>query len=189
MPRNYQTANPVQFQRLPNLTRSDTWTMDFLRSAKIGHIAHSRGDQPFVTPTNFWFDDANHRIIFHSNITGRIRDNLQNNPKVCMEASEYGRFLPANTALEFSVQYRSVMVFGTVKLIEDPSEKAEVLYNLINKYFPYMIPGKEYRPITDQELTRTSVYALLIESWSGKENWEEKAEELPDWPILPDHIK
>jgi hypothetical protein len=37
--------------------------------------------------------------------------------------------------------------------------------------------GHECRPITDQELARTSVYAMTVESWSGKENWPEQAEQ------------
>ena len=51
----------------------------------------------------FWYDEANERIIFHSNLAGRIRANLEHNPKVCLEASEMGRLLPSNVALEFSV--------------------------------------------------------------------------------------
>jgi uncharacterized protein len=38
---------------------------------------------------------------------------------------------------------------------------------LIEKYYPTMTAGKECRPITDQELKRTSAYAIAIESWSG----------------------
>ena len=182
MPRNYENASPTQYQRIPDHTRDDAWIRKFLDKAAIGHISHSRGDQPFVTPTNFWYDDAGRRIIFHSNITGRTRSNMENNPKVCMEISEYGRFLPANTALEFGVQYRSVMVFGTVHILEENKEKIEVLNNLLKKYFPNLTPGKEYRPITEPELARTTVYAIRIDSWSGKENWDELAEELPDWP-------
>lgn len=189
MPRNYDHARPTQYQRIPSHTRDETWIKEFLRTAKVGHVAHSRGEQPFVTPTNFWYDEAGQRILFHSNIAGRTRDNLENNPKVCMEASEYGRFLPANTALEFGVQYRSVMVFGTVHILEDAGEKTEALYQILKKYFPHMTPGVEYRPITDQELARTTVYAIQIESWSGKENWDEQAEELPDWPPLPANLK
>lgn len=189
MPKNYQNASPTQYQRIPSHTRDDAWIKAYLRNAEIGHLAHSRGDQPFVTPTNFWFDEAKHRIIFHSNIIGRTRDNLEHNPKVCLEASEYGRFLPANTALEFGIQYRSVMVFGTVQILEDDQEKNEVLINLLQKYFPLMTPGKEFRPITKQELARTCVYAIQIGSWSGKENWDEQAEELPDWPPLPETLK
>jgi hypothetical protein len=52
-----------------------------------------------------------------------------------------------------------------------------------------MQPGREYRPITPQEMARTTVYAIQIDSWSGKENWDEQAEELTDWPPLPDEIK
>jgi nitroimidazol reductase NimA-like FMN-containing flavoprotein (pyridoxamine 5'-phosphate oxidase superfamily) len=189
MPRNYQNAGPTQYQRIPAHTRDEAWIKEFLRRAPIGHLAHSQDDQPFITPTNFWYDEAKHRIIFHSNIAGRMRDNLAHNPKVCLETSEYGRFLAANTALEFGIQYRSVMVFGTVQILEDEEESTRVLYSLLKKYFPHLTPGKEYRPITKQELARTSVYALHIESWSGKENWDEQAEELPDWPPLPTKLK
>jgi len=188
MPRNYANASPTQFQRIPSHTRDEAWIKEFLHHCQIGHVAHSRGEQPFITPTNFWFDEDRRRIIFHSNIAGRIRDNLEHHPTVCMEASEYGRFLPANTALEFGVQYRSVMLFGTILILENAEEKKEVLNQLLKKYFPHMEPGKEYRPITEQELARTSVYAIQIESWSGKENWEEQAEQLPDWPPLPDEL-
>ena len=186
MPRNYEQAAPAQYQRRPEHNRDDAWIRAFLQRAEIGHLAHSRDGQPFITPTNFWFDEARHQIIFHSNISGRLRDNLAHNPKVCLEASEYGRFLPANTALEFSTQYRSVMVFGTVEILSETEARRQALYELIKKYFPELTPGKEYRPITDKELARTTVYALKIESWSGKENWPQQADQLPDWPPLPE---
>lgn len=179
----------TQKQRLPEYTRDDTWVAAFLHRVEIGHVAHAVDGQPFVTPTNFWFDEDNRRIVFHSNIVGRMRSNLEANPLVCFECMEYGRFLPANTALEFSTQYRSVMVFGRVVVLSDAEEKRRVLYALIGKYFPSMTAGKEYRPITDKELARTSVYALQIESWTGKENWQEKAEESPEWPPLPEHFQ
>jgi uncharacterized protein len=73
-------------------------------------------------------------------------------------------------------------------------EKRRALYGLIGKYYPTMTAGKEYRPITDQELKRTSVYAIAtlaplrgavrVESWSGKRNWSEEAEQSDEWPRL-----
>ncbi|HEY3311859.1 MAG TPA: pyridoxamine 5'-phosphate oxidase family protein [Anaerolineales bacterium] len=189
MPRNYDNASPTQYQRIPSHTRNDEWIKEFLRHSELGHLAHSRADQPFITPTNFWYDEAGKRICFHSNIAGRMRDNLEHNPNACFETSEYGRFLPANTALEFGIQYRSVMVFGSVQIVETELEKAEILYQLLKKYFPRVTPGKEFRPITPQELARTTVYTLQIESWSGKENWDDQAEQLPDWPALPEEFK
>ena len=183
MPRDY-SHSPTAFQRLPEYTRDDNWIRAFLREAKVGHIASFWDEQPFLTPSNFWFDEANHRIIFHSNITGRIRANIERNPKVCLEASEMGKLLPSNIALEFSLQYRSAVVFGSARIIEEPAEKRAALYGLIKKYFSEMEAGKEYRPITDKELKRTTVYALEIESWSGKENWKDRADQSKEWPPL-----
>lgn len=186
MPRNYDLASrpPTANQRLPEYTRDEEWIRAFLRAAPVGHIATQWDDQPFVTPTTFWFDEANRRILFHSNIAGRLRANIERNPKVCLEASEMGRLLPSNIALEFSLQYRSVMVFGTARILESDEEKRAALYGLIRKYFPGMEAGREYRPITDKELKRTSVYELKIESWSGKENWKDRADQSDEWPAL-----
>ncbi len=99
-----------------------------------------------------------------------------------------GRFLASNVALELSVQYASVIAFGRVRVLEDPAEKRRALYGLIAKYFPGMRAGHEYRPITDQELDRTSVYAMAVESWSGKENWPEQAEQSDQWLPLNNQI-
>ena len=184
MPRNYQNQSPTAYQRLPEYTRNDDWIRTYLRDAQIGHIATTWDGQPFITPSNFWFDEANHRIIFHSNITGRVRANIERNPRVCFEASELGKLLPSNVAMEFSLQYRSVMVFGSAHVIEDDEGKKAALYSLLKKYFPEMEAGKEYRPITDKELKHTSVYAIEIESWSGKENWSDQAEQSIEWSAL-----
>lgn len=184
MPRDYTDKSPTALQRLPEYKRDDDWIRGFLRNARVGHIASSLNGQPFLTPSIFWFDEENRQIFFHSNVTGRTRSNLESSPKVCFEASELGRLLPSNVALEFSLQYRSVVVFGTVSLVTDPAEARRVLYGLIQKYFPKMQAGREFREITDKELKRTSVYAIQIEEWSGKENWKERADQSDEWMPL-----
>ncbi len=185
MPKDYALdVTPANEQRRPKNAMSHEWVKDFLRRAFIGHVATRWDDQPFITPTNFWYDPSRHVIYFHSNIVGRIRANVDRHAQVCFEASEYGEHLPSNVALEFTVQYQSVIVFGRIRVIEEADEKRYALYGLLGKYFPDMQPGKEYRPITDQELKRTSVYAIAIESWSGKRNWAEQAEQSDEWPGL-----
>ena len=184
MPRDYTHQSPTAFQRLPEYQRVDAWIRAFLHRAQVGHIASAQEGQPFLNPTTFWFDEDRHRIIFHSNIAGRIRSNIENNPKVCFEASELGKLLPSNVALEFSLQYRSVIVFGTAHLVTDPGEARQVLYGLIRKYFPLMTPGREFRTITDKELRATSIYAIPIEQWSGKENWKDRADQSNEWAPL-----
>ena len=185
MPKDYSlTITPANQQRRPEHARDDGWTRDFLRRAQVGHVATLWNDQPFITPTNFWYDPERHEIYFHSNVIGRVRANSEQYAKVCFEASEFGRYLPSNVALEFSIQYESVVVFGTIRVLEDGEEKKRVLYGLIEKYFPDMKPGQEYRPITEQELNRTSAYGITIESWSGKRNWPEQADQSDEWPPL-----
>ena len=184
MPRDYTNQIPTAFQRRPHLTRDDGWIRAFLREAQIGHIASSYDGQPFINPTTFWYDENNHQIVFHSNVAGRVRSNIESNPKVSLEASILGKLLPSNVALEFSLQYRSVLVFGNASIVNDPDEARRLLYGLIGKYFPKMTAGKEYREITDKELRATSVYAIDIETWSGKENWDERAEQSDEWPPL-----
>lgn len=184
MPRDYAHQSPTAFQRLPEYKRDDEWIRNFLRAARVGHIASARDGQPFINPNTFWFDEAHHQIIFHSNVSGRLRSNIETNPKVCFEASELGSLLPSNVALEFSLQFRSVIVFGTARLVTDADEARRVLYGLIRKYFPAMTAGKEFRAITDKELRSTSVYAIQIEEWSGKENWKDRADQSDEWAAL-----
>jgi hypothetical protein len=185
MPKDYNPAiTPPNQQRRPEHARDDDWVRAFLRRGQIAHLATRWDDQPFITPSNYWYDEERHQLIFHSNVVGRVRANSERHAQACAEVSEVGRFLPSNVALEFSVQYASVIVFGRIRVLEALDEKRRALYGLIGKYFPRLEPGREYRPITDQELQRTSVYAIAIESWSGKQNWPEQAEQSDEWPPL-----
>jgi nitroimidazol reductase NimA-like FMN-containing flavoprotein (pyridoxamine 5'-phosphate oxidase superfamily) len=187
MSRNYENQSPTAFQRRSHLTKDDPWIRAFLKQAQVGHIATCVENQTYLNPTTFWYDEENHQIIFHSNIAGRVRSNIESNPKVSMEASELGKLLPSNVALEFSLQYRSVILFGIARVITDSEEAKKLLYRLISKYFPAMTPGKEYREITEKELRATSVYAIKIEEWSGKENWESRADQSDEWPALSEN--
>lgn len=186
MPRDYALEKniPTAHQRLPEYVRDDEWIRAFLRRAQIAHIASHWDDQPFINPTTFFYDETGHRLIFHSNLAGRIHENIERHPEVCVEVSELGKLLPSNIALEFSLQFRSVIVFGKAHLIEDQNEKREILHKLIKKYFGKMQIDKDYRSATDKELKRTSVYEIKIESWSGKENWKECADQSDEWPSL-----
>jgi len=179
------SENPsIKKMRHREFARDDKWIVDFLRQAQIGHIATRSGEQPYITPTLFWYDSEKHEIYFHSNISGHVRTNAETHPQVCFEASRAGKLLPSNIALEFSLQYESVIAFGEIRLVEDDDEKERLLYGLIEKYFPTMTPGDEYRPITENELKRTSVYGIAIHSWSGKRNWEDRADQGDEWPPL-----
>ncbi|HNM38405.1 MAG TPA: pyridoxamine 5'-phosphate oxidase family protein [Anaerolineales bacterium] len=184
MPREYIGQNPTAFQRRPHLTKDDAWIRENINTFKAGHFATSVDGQPYINTSTFWYDEAEHQIVFHSNLAGRIRSNIEYNPKVSFEASVLGQLLPSNVALEFSLQYRSIVAFGTAQLVTDPAEMRRLLYGLIGKYFSELSVGQEYREINDKELRATSVYAIKIEEWSGKENWEARADQSDEWQPL-----
>ena len=184
MPREYIGQNPTAFQRRPHLTKDDAWIRENINTFKAGHFATSVDGQPYINTSTFWYDEAEHQIVFHSNLAGRIRSNIEYNPKVSFEASVLGQLLPSNVALEFSLQYRSIVAFGTARLVTEPDEMRRLLYGLISKYFPELKVGQEYREINDKELRATSVYAIKIEEWSGKENWEARADQSDEWQPL-----
>lgn len=171
-----------------HLVQSDAWIKQFLSSAKVCTVSTSWDNIPFNNMTLFWYDEAKHRLIFHANIAGRIRANIENNPKVCISAFEMGNLLPSNAAIEFSVQYRGVVVFGEAEILTDENDTKQALYGLISKYFPNMQAGKEYRPITEDELKHTSTLAVNITEWSGRENWKDMTDQVDDWPALSPDI-
>jgi nitroimidazol reductase NimA-like FMN-containing flavoprotein (pyridoxamine 5'-phosphate oxidase superfamily) len=184
MPTDYQSLPPTARQRRPELTRGDDFIKAMLHRGVVAHVGNVSDDQPFVHPTNYWYDEAGHRLVFHGHLAGRTRSNLDHFPLACAEVSEFGRLLPSNSPYELSIQYRAVLVFGRVAVLTDPLQARAALGGLIARYFPALREGDDYRPITPQELGATSVYALAIERWSGKENWPEAAEQLADWKPL-----
>ncbi len=185
MPKDYDPKRTVpNGQRRAELVLSDDETRAVLGRAQVGNIATAWDGQPFINPTTFWYDAAGHRLVFHSNVVGRMRANAEHDGRVCFSASIFGRLLPANVALEFSLQYESVVAFGTLGVLVEEDERRLALSGLIAKYFPTMTAGQEYRPITEGELKRTSVYAIAIAHWSGKRNWPERADQSDEWPAL-----
>jgi hypothetical protein len=146
----------------------DAWIKDFLRRVPFGAVATVADGQPFVNTNHFVYDEASHALYFHTAGEGRTRTNVEADSRVCFSASEMGRLLPAKTALEMSVEYAGVVVFGRARIVSDPEEARRALQLLLDKYFPHLRPGRDYRPITDDELSRTSVFRIQISEWSGK---------------------
>ena len=146
------------------------WIRDFLRQAPYGVVATDSDGQPFINPLIFAYDDQSNALYFHTGRAGRIFANLQQNPRVCFNACRMGRLICAPAASSFDVEYDSVVVFGRARVLQDEAEATAALRLLLDKYFPDIRYGKDYSAITPKELTRTAVYRIDIESWSGKRN-------------------
>lgn len=146
----------------------EAWIDAFLRGAAAGTLALASGDQPFVNTNLFVYDSARRALYVHTAHSGRTRDLISANPRVCFSAQQMGRLLPSAVALSFSVEYAGVTVFGCAAVVEDEAEAAAALQALLNKYAPHLHAGVDYRPPVAEELARTTVIRLDIESVSGK---------------------
>ena len=161
---------------------------EFLHAAPFGFLATvGNGGQPFLNSNLFVFDEASRRLYLHTHRTGRTRDNFGAVAKVAFSAAAMGRLLPAAEALEFSVEYSGVVVFGTGAIVADSGEAEEGLQMLLAKYAPHLRAGRDYRGITEAELKRTAVYRIDIEAWSGKQKEVDRdfpgAYEMPSLPV------
>lgn len=172
--------SPIPFapvRRKDRAVEDDAWIAALLHRAPVGYLATARDGQPHINSNLFVYDGAAGAIYLHTARRGQTRDDVEADARACFSVSEMGRLLPAETALEFSVEYAGVVVYGSASIIADEAEAARALQLLLDKYAPHLKPGVHYRPTTPEELARTSVYRIRIESWSGK-----KKEVAPDFP-------
>ena len=155
-------------RRADRAEHDETWIRSLLHRAPVGYVATSRDGQPFINSNLFVYDEAAHAIYFHTARKGRTRSNVQYRADTCFTVAEMGRLLPAETALSFSVEYNSVVVFGLSSIVKNEAAAKRALQTLLDKYFANLKPGEDYRSPVREELKRTSVYRLDIQEWSGK---------------------
>lgn len=168
MPKNYLELDYAEVRRRDRAVEDEEWIRALLKRVPIGTLATVYNGQPFINSNLYVYDETANCIYMHTAKYGRTRANLEQDERVCFSITEMGRLLPADTALEFSVEYASVVVFGSGCLVTEREQGAEALQKLLDKYAPHLRPGRDYRPITDEELARTAVYRIAIEQWSGK---------------------
>lgn len=168
MPKDYAALAPAEVRRRDRAVEDDAWIRDYLRRAPVGVLATVHDGQPFINSNLFVYDEARHCLYMHTARVGRTRSNVDQNESCCFSVFEMGRLLPAEEALKFSVEYSGVTVFGSVWVVWDEEEAREALQLLLDKYAPHLLPGRDYRPTTAEELKRTAVYRIAIDSWSGK---------------------
>jgi uncharacterized protein len=75
-------------------------------------------------------------------------------------------FVLARSAFHHSMNYRSVVVLGQARVVDDPEEKMAALGHFTN----HIVPGRwdEVRQPTEQELKSTTVLAMTLDEVSAK---------------------
>ena len=135
-----------------------------LDAALLCHVAYVIDGQPFCTPTSFWRDGD--MLYWHGSAASRMLRNLEEGVPVCLTVAHLDGLVLARCGFNHSANYRSVMCFGTAKLLTDPAEKAQALRDVVDRFYPGR--SAELRPDDKQEIKATSVIAMKIEQASVK---------------------
>ncbi len=163
---------------------SDECVRELVSRAYSGRLATVGGDGwPYIVPLLYvWM---NGEIWVHNtHVRGHLRANVEHDAKVCFEIDEAGEvFAYGRYECDTSVEYRSVVVFGQIRIIEGQGLKKAFFDGLMAKYGdPSWGRPTSFYPRLDQ----VTVYAIAIERMTGKET------PLPPpqsrWPAV-DHTK
>jgi nitroimidazol reductase NimA-like FMN-containing flavoprotein (pyridoxamine 5'-phosphate oxidase superfamily) len=135
-----------------------------LDASFIAHIGYAIDGQPYVTPTAYWRNGS--RLYWHGSSASRMLRSQAGGIPVCVTVTQLDGLVMARSAFNHSVNYRSVMAFGTAHIIDDPAEKAGELDRFVDR----MYPGRRdtLRPNTAQELKATTLIGMEIDEAVAK---------------------
>lgn len=141
----------------------------FLRGQAWGLFSAS-DDGPMATPLLYVYDEDDHAIDAHVSPAGRTAAVAAEGVDAAVAVATMGEIIHAWSATDFDVEYESVVAYGALTRLEDPSAKRAALERLMAKFAPDLRPGQDYRAITEAEVEATAVVRLGIEGWSAKRN-------------------
>jgi uncharacterized protein len=160
---------------------------EILDEGIIAHIGFVDDGQPYVLPT--LYARVDNLIYIHGASAGRAIGRLTDGSPACLTVTLTDGIVLARSAVNHSMNYRSVVVLGTCRPIEQPNQREAALH----AFSEHLIPGRweEVRPPSPRELNGTSVLAMDLSECSAKRRSgppedDEADYELPVWAgVIP----
>jgi nitroimidazol reductase NimA-like FMN-containing flavoprotein (pyridoxamine 5'-phosphate oxidase superfamily) len=152
-------------RRLPERAAYDVETVNrILDEALICHAGFVVHGDPVVIPTIHWREGD--RLYFHGSPASGMLRNLRNGVPACVTVTLLDGLVMARSAFHHSMNYRSVVVFGTATEVTDREEKIRVLESLVE----HVCRGrsKDVRAPNERELRQTIVLSIPISEASAK---------------------
>lgn len=152
-------------RRLPKRGSHDEKLIyEILDAAFLAHVGFCSDGQPFVIPT--LFGRRNNILYLHGSAASRMLRELEKGAAACITVTHVDGLVLARSAFHHSMNYRSVVAFGTARKIESNENKIDAL-RVISEH---LLAGrwKEVRPPNEKELNATSVLEFTIEEASAK---------------------
>jgi nitroimidazol reductase NimA-like FMN-containing flavoprotein (pyridoxamine 5'-phosphate oxidase superfamily) len=136
-------------------------------------VCHVAFPGPVVLPTTHV--RVGDTLYLHGSAANHMLKTLAGGCEVCVAVTLLDALVLARAAMHHSVNYRSVVIFGRARAVEDRTEKLAALAALID----HVVPGRSAacRPPNDKELRATMVIALPVIEASAK---------IRSGPPLPD---
>lgn len=112
------------------------------------------GDEgyPYGIPINFYYSQDNNKVYFHGSREGHKIDAIKNYDKVSFCVYDKGIQIEGKRGLD----YKSVIVFGRIKILEDREETL----NIVRKLTEQFDFGNEY---IDDEIKKFAKFVTVLE--------------------------
>jgi len=140
-----------------------------LADALVAHVGLVVGDHPVVLPSAYAVDpegpDEGGSLYLHGSVAaGWLR--AAPDATLCVTVTEVDGLVAGRSAFHHSMNYRSAVVIGRGRLVEDPEERQRALDRIVD----HMLPGRSatLRPSTRKELAATAVVAVALREASMK---------------------
>lgn len=122
---------------------------------------HGDDDYPYAVPLSYVYYDS--KIYFHCALTGHKLDAIMGNSKVSFCVIDEDNVVPE----EYTTYFRSVIVFGKARILEDEAEKRKALVELAARYSPEQEQGRLQE--IETQMNRVCLVELTIDHMTGKE--------------------
>jgi len=188
MTNEYSISKQNKVRQLREKARYDKRTVhDALDSAIVASVGFVQDGQPVVVPMIFGRESET--IYLHGARKARVIRLLEQTDRMCLNVTLVDGIVFARSAFNSSMNYRSVTVFGTPRLIDDRDGKVHGM-RVISEH---TMPGRwdELREPLEKEIKMTGVIAVDIESASAKiatgmPDDEDEDYDIPIWAgVLP----
>lgn len=135
-----------------------------LDDAILAHVGFQANDQPFVIPMIFGREGDT--LYLHGSVASRIVAHLETGVPACVTVTLLDGLVLARSAFHHSMNYRSVVAFGTARRIGDPEQQTRAL-RVISEH---VLAGRwsDVRGPSKKELRATAVLAFTIEEATAK---------------------
>ncbi len=142
---------------------SEEDTASVLNRGTAGVLALSGDDgYPYAVPLSYVYDGS--KIYFHGAKQGHKIDAIRGCEKASFCVVDRDQVMPE----EYTSYFRSVIVFGTLRILEDDAEKLESIKKLAVKYAPEN-SAQRLQEAIDREWKPLCVMEMTIHHMTGKE--------------------